>query len=175
MQGSIQGRRFQNPTPTSLGYKGTWMTQSFWLGFFITFMMTSSNGNIFRVTGHLCGEFTGPRWIPRTKAQSFDVFFDLRLNKQLSKKSWDWWFETLLRPLWRHCNVNNTIRLESKHVTTCIKISPITVIGSFETMTKHHEISREFQILLLMETRDKSPWVSLSRQVSSIHGIDYVE
>ena len=33
-----------------------------------THMMTSSNGNIFRVTGHLCGEFTGPRWIPRTKA-----------------------------------------------------------------------------------------------------------
>ena len=30
-------------------------------------MMTSSNGNIFRVTGHLCGEFTGHRWIPRTK------------------------------------------------------------------------------------------------------------
>ena len=27
--------------------------------------MTSSNGNIFRVTGHLCGEFTGLRWIPR--------------------------------------------------------------------------------------------------------------
>ena len=24
-------------------------------------MMTSSNGNIFRVTGHLCGKFTGPR------------------------------------------------------------------------------------------------------------------
>ena len=22
------------------------------------------NGNIFRITGHLCGEFTGPRWIP---------------------------------------------------------------------------------------------------------------
>ena len=31
--------------------------------------MTSSDGNIFRVTGHLCGEFTGPRWIPQTKAQ----------------------------------------------------------------------------------------------------------
>ena len=25
-------------------------------------MMTSSNGNIFHITGHLCGEFTGPRW-----------------------------------------------------------------------------------------------------------------
>ena len=31
-------------------------------------MMTSSNGNIFRVTGPLCGEFTGHRGIPRTKA-----------------------------------------------------------------------------------------------------------
>ena len=34
----------------------------------IPIMMTSSNGNIYRVTGHLCGEFTGHRWIPRTKA-----------------------------------------------------------------------------------------------------------
>ena len=57
--------------------------------------MTSSNGNIFRVTGHLCGEFTDPRWI------RFDVFFDLRLNKRLSKQSWGWWFETLSCPLWR--------------------------------------------------------------------------
>ena len=32
-------------------------------------MMTSSNGNIFRVTGTLCGEFTGPRWIPPHKGQ----------------------------------------------------------------------------------------------------------
>ena len=32
-------------------------------------MMTSSNGNIFRVTGNLCGEFTGLRWIPRIKGQ----------------------------------------------------------------------------------------------------------
>ena len=46
-------------------------------------MMTSSNGNIFRVTGHLCGEFTGDWWIPRTKASDVDVFFDLRLNKRL--------------------------------------------------------------------------------------------
>ena len=28
------------------------------------FMMTSSNGNIFRVTGPLCGEFTGPAEFP---------------------------------------------------------------------------------------------------------------
>ena len=30
--------------------------------------MTSSNENIFRVTGHLCGEFTGDRWTPHKKA-----------------------------------------------------------------------------------------------------------
>ena len=36
-------------------------------------MMTSWNGNIFRVTGHLCGEFTGPRWIPRTKASDAEL------------------------------------------------------------------------------------------------------
>ena len=33
-----------------------------------TTMMTSSNGNISRVTGPLCGEFAGHRWIPLTKA-----------------------------------------------------------------------------------------------------------
>ena len=62
--------------------------------------MTSSNGNIFRVTGHVCGEFPSQRPVTR----SFDVFFDLRLNKRLSKQSWGWWFETLSRPSWRHCN-----------------------------------------------------------------------
>ena len=36
--------------------------------------------------------------------QSFDIFFDLGLNKRLSKQSWGWWFETLSCPLWRHCN-----------------------------------------------------------------------
>ena len=48
--------------------------------------MTSSNGNIFHVTGHLCGELTGPRWIPRTKASDAGLwcFFDLRLKKRVN-------------------------------------------------------------------------------------------
>ena len=37
-------------------------------------MMTSSNGNIFRVTGHLSGEFTGYRWIPRTNASDAEFW-----------------------------------------------------------------------------------------------------
>ena len=68
--------------------------------------MTSSNGNISSVTGHLCGEFTGKRWIPRTNASDAELcyLFDLPLNKMLSKQSWDWWFETPSCSLWRHCN-----------------------------------------------------------------------
>ena len=72
-------------------------------------MMTSSNGNIFRVTGPLCGEFTGPGEFPaqRPVTRSFGVFFDLRLNKRLSKQSWGWWFEMPPWSLWRQCNVNS--------------------------------------------------------------------
>ena len=149
--------------------------------------MTSLNGNIFCVTGHLCGEVTGHRWITRTKASdaeflifsligawihgwlnnreagdlgrcrahydvnvmmymvigmyvrytsmnwdiidldmtslkwnspvtgefpsqrpvtwSIDVFFDLRLNKRLSKQSRHRLLETPSHSLWRHSNV----------------------------------------------------------------------
>ena len=99
-------------------------------------MMTSSNGNIFRVTGPLCGEFTGPGEIPtqRPVTRGFDVFFDLRLNKRLSKQPWGWWFETPSWSLWHHRNdVNGTtawpynhrvhdavidIELKVKHIST---------------------------------------------------------
>ena len=76
--------------------------------------MTSSNGNMFRVTGFcvenspvtagkspVTGEFPSHRPVTR----SFHVFFDLRLNKRLSKQSRRRWFETPSRSLWRHCNV----------------------------------------------------------------------
>ena len=59
------------------------------------FMMTSSNGNIFRVIV--------PAQRPATR--SFDIFFVLRLKQHLSKQWRRWWFETLLHSLWRHCNV----------------------------------------------------------------------
>ena len=72
--------------------------------------MTSSNGSIFRVTGPLCGEFTGPGDFPtqRPVSRIFDVFFDLRLNKRLNKQPWGWWFETLSFSLWRHRNVRKS-------------------------------------------------------------------
>ena len=40
----------------------------------------------------------------RPATQNFDVFFDLRLNKRLSKQSTRRWFETPWRSLWRHSN-----------------------------------------------------------------------
>ena len=72
----------------------------------IWLMMTPSNGNIFRVTGPLCREFTGPGESPsqRPVTRSFDAFFDLRLNKQLTKQLWGWWFETPSWPLLHQCN-----------------------------------------------------------------------
>ena len=50
------------------------------------FMMTSSNGSNFRVTGPLWGEppVTGVFPSQRPMTRSFDIFFDLRLNKRSS-------------------------------------------------------------------------------------------
>ena len=69
-------------------------------------MMMSSNGTIcallgiYAGTSPVNGEFRAQRQVTR----SFYVFFDLRLDKRLSKQSWGWWFETLSHPLWRHAN-----------------------------------------------------------------------
>ena len=60
-------------------------------------LLTVCSGN-----SPVTGEFPAHRPV----TQSSDVFFDFRLNKQLSKQSWGWWFETPSRPLWRHCNDN---------------------------------------------------------------------
>ena len=46
------------------------------------------------------GEFPTQRPVTR----SFDVYFDLRPDKRLSKQSLGWWFETLSHSLWRHRN-----------------------------------------------------------------------
>ena len=64
-------------------------------------IMTSSNGNIFRVTGPLCGEFTGHWWIPLTKAGGTELLRSLwpvreQTVRQTSRR---WWLS-----LWRHCN-----------------------------------------------------------------------
>ena len=55
-------------------HKGFWVDDMslkpsvYTLSLLALYMISSSNGHIFRVTGPLCGEFTGHRWIPLTKA-----------------------------------------------------------------------------------------------------------
>ena len=81
-----------------------------WWALFI--MMTSSNGNIFRVTGPMWGEFSGHRWLPLTKpvTRNFNVFFNLRLNKLLSKRR----HAVDFRRHRAHCNVTVMIMSSNK-------------------------------------------------------------
>ena len=94
-----------------------------------------------RVTGLLCGEFTGDRWIPRTRpvTRSFDVFIDVRLYKRLSKQSWGWWFETPSHPIWRHCNdvvyYELTLRVSWKFFFVKVSISMIKSVCKFTHIT----------------------------------------
>ena len=55
-------------------------------------MMTSSNGNIFRVTGRLCGEFTGHRRIPLTKASDAELWyiFKTKVSRFTSVEIWSY-------------------------------------------------------------------------------------
>ena len=79
-----------------------------WERLWLLAMIMSWNGNICRVTGPLCRELTGHRWIPHTQkpvTRSFDVSFDLRLNQHLRKQWRRGWFEMPSRSLWRQCNV----------------------------------------------------------------------
>ena len=75
-------------------------------------MMTSSNRKFSALLAICAGNSPVPGEFPaqRPVTRSFDVFFDLRLNKRLSKQSWGWWFKRLWCPLWRHCNETTVIR-----------------------------------------------------------------
>ena len=61
------------------------------------------------------GEFPWQRPVTR----NFDDFFNLRLNKRLSKQSRRWWFETPSCSLWRHCNVTFRITQWQQYDYSC--------------------------------------------------------
>ena len=82
-----------------------------WKSFEVVFlalssMMTLSNGTFSALlplcegTPSVIDGFLSKRQV----TLNFDVVFDLRLNKRLSKQSGCWWFDTSSRSLWRHCN-----------------------------------------------------------------------
>ena len=90
--------------------------------------MTPLNGDFFRVTGTLCGEFTGHRWIPLTKASYTELWCFLwsAHEQTLSKQSKRRWFETPSCSLWRHRNDHRELRMSSwygsGHETAAVRL-----------------------------------------------------
>ena len=108
---------------TALSYAFLWMEIcEFWLKGKYTIniqkaevgraMMTSSNGNIFRVTSPLCGEFTGHEGQGRG-ALMFSLI--CTWTKGWVKQSKRRWFDTPSRSLWRYCNSMNDYKICIPH------------------------------------------------------------
>ena len=112
-------------------------------------MMKSSNGNIFHIIGHLCREFTGDRWIPRTKASDAELLCFLCHNKGLCKQSWGWWFEMPSHSLWRHCNV------KSHDKEVCSQMMPSYIFHAF-IVTSHDDQGFSIQLPLPLNCLFKS-------------------
>ena len=85
------------PLPSCMVYRVTFDRNTWWRHQMQTFsaLLAICAGN-----SPVTGEFPAQRPV----TLSFDVFFDLRLNKRLIKQSWGRWFEMLSRSLWRHRN-----------------------------------------------------------------------
>ena len=100
-----------------------------------------------------CGELTGHRQIPaqRPVTRIFDIFFDLRLNKRLSKQSWSWWFETPWCTLWRHCNVDWVVLYTWKLLPEYdIWLSTVQMIIHFSCLNSSEQC---FKIVRLLSER----------------------
>ena len=79
------------------------------------------------------GEFPAQRPVTR----SFDVFFDLRPDKRLSKQSWGWWFERPSRPLWRHHNETEAVVGDSSVIIARNYIVYNTLIIVFRAFSEY--------------------------------------
>ena len=64
---------------------------------------------------------TGEFPIQRPVMRGFDVSFDLRWNKRLSKQPWGWWFDTPSCSLWRHSNAETPIHAIIWHLVVTIQ------------------------------------------------------
>ena len=107
----------------------------------------------------------------RPVMRSFDVFFDLRLNKRLSNKSRGWWSEKPSRSLWRHCNYtcgkhvetkwfNNQMVLQFIHYDSEFTIQDILFKESFTIL---HTLSHTYKMFnqepIIINKADANIWV----------------
>ena len=111
--------------------------------------MTSSNGNIFRVTGHLCGEFTGPRWIPHKKASDAELWYFSLIHTRIN----GWVNNGYAGDLRRHrahydVNPNNTTSSIQLNDITCLAHKRDPLLNNFELIimsNKHrHTYTSQF-------------------------------
>ena len=112
-------------------------------------MMTSSNRNIFRVTGPLCGEFTGHRRIPITKASGVLMelwcFLWFVPEVRLSKQSRRRWLETSSRSLRLHCDAYHllgTKRINSNGLTYFMHQTIIRTNSTGLSPVRHQTVTR---------------------------------
>ena len=83
-----------------------------------------------------------PSQMPVTR--SFDVFFDLHLNKRLNKQSWGWWFEMSSHPSWRHCNGegNPSVNGGSPHKGPAKKALMFALLLTWTHFVKYRDVVR---------------------------------
>ena len=93
------------------------------------------------------GDFPSQRPVTR----SFNILFDLRPNKRLSKESWDWWFETPPRSLWRHCNASWKCKFDAQE---------------FRGVNRIKYFNPEFQVNATTKTYVKKPISSLFKKIT---------
>ena len=107
----------------------------------------SSNGNIFHITGLCQGNLLVTSGSPsqRPVTRNFDVFFDLHLNKQLSKQSRHWRVKMPSCSLWCHCNANKhqaIIHQTADPITfKCMII--LNVCLMFQLLNKNKKLSKK--------------------------------
>ena len=112
-------------------------------------MMASSNGNISALLALCVGNspVTSEFRAQRPVVQSFDIFFDLRLNKQLSKQSWGWWFAMPSHSLWHQCNVTckiSAILFRSQ----CAKSAPI-LPNDIQPISLQHLCNKNKKVIIV--------------------------
>ena len=105
-------------------------------------MMTSSNGNIFRVTGHLCGEFTGDRWIPRTKASDAELWCFYLICA---------WIES-----WENNGEAVDLRRHRAHYDVTVMLKPINTAARHDLLQSHCPVTAVTGMRYLSGTRNLS-------------------
>ena len=130
------------------------------------------------------GEFPAQRPVTR----SFYVFFDLCLNKRLSKQCCGWWFETPSNPSWRHCNgfprCCALFRLEPIDITRAFQDNHAYIDGSVQylqrerngdTAVLHQATTISISIEMLQSCTKPSiyPWFSENYRLWLANNPDY--